>query len=134
MPRIVLDTNVLVSAFLSPDGAPAGVFEGFLEGRWELLATSEILEEYQAVLCRRKFGLPPEMVQEALGRLRQAAVLIHPWEPVQVCSDRSDDKFLACALSGKASHLVTGNARHFPKSPFRGILIVGPSEFLREVG
>ena len=131
MHRIVLDTNVLVSALLNPHGVPADIFEGILEGRWALLASQDILGEYEGVLSRAKFGLPAAVVEEAFRRLRQAAILIQPWESIQACADLADDKFLACALCGKAKHLITGNIRHFPKGSFMGIRILSPADFLR---
>ncbi|MEK7744404.1 MAG: putative toxin-antitoxin system toxin component, PIN family [Elusimicrobiota bacterium] len=131
MHRIVLDTNVLVSALLNPHGAPAEISEGLLEGRWALLAAPDIFSEYEGVLSRAKFGLPTGVVKETFRRLRRAAILIRPWESIQACVDPADDKFLACALCGKAKHLVTGNIRHFPKGSFMGIRILAPADFLR---
>jgi len=129
VPRIVLDTNVLVSALLNPLGTPAEVFEGVLEARWELLASPAILEEYQDVLSRAKFGLPAAAVRETILRLGQTAIVIRPWESFQACKDPADDMFLACALSGRATHLITGNLRDFPRDPFMGIRILSPADF-----
>lgn len=130
MLRAVLDTNVIVSAALSPAGTPFRVQSAFLEGRWQLVASPEILEEYEAVLSRPKFRLSRGAVREALARLREAADLAFPVEPVQACSDPTDDKFLACCLAGGAGHLVTGNLRHFPRGAYQGVKIVSPAEFL----
>lgn len=131
MHRIVLDTNVLVSALLTPQGPPARVFEGSLEGRWETVVTPEILEEYAIVLRRPHLGLSAPDAREALASLQRVTVAVFPQEPVRACSDPDDDKFLSCALAGAATHLVTGNLRDFPKGSFSGTLIVSPAEFLR---
>lgn len=130
MLRAVLDTNVIVSAALTPDGVPFKVHNGFLEGRWQLLASPEILAEYETVLRRPKFGLSSGAVSAALAGLRQAAILIVPAAPVSACSDPDDDKFLACCLAGAAGHLITGNLRHFPRGAYQGVRILSPAEFL----
>ncbi len=94
MLRAVLDTNVIISAALTPNGVPFRVQNGFMEGRWQLLASPEILEEYEAVLLRPKLGLSPGTVRAALAGLRQAAILVFPPDPIHACADPDDDKFL----------------------------------------
>lgn len=130
MLRLVLDTNVLVSALLNLHVTPAKILDGFLEGRWELLVSPEILEEYETVLVRRKFAPIHQSVRETVTRLKRAAFVVFPGEMVRACSDPADNKFLACSIAGKATHLVTGNKKHFPKSPFMGILIISPAELI----
>lgn len=130
MARVVLDTNILVSALLSPGGPPFAVLGGILERRWELLASPEILEEYASVLGRDKFRLSAQEVAEALARLKSCAVAVFPSERVRACADPDDDKFLSAALAGAATHLVTGNLRHFPKGSYAGVLILSPRQFL----
>ncbi len=80
--RLVLDTNVLVSALVNLHGTPAKIIDGFLEGRWELLVSPEILEEYEVVLVRRKFAPIYRSVREAVMRLKQAAFVVFPGEMV----------------------------------------------------
>ena len=133
MLRFVLDTNVFVSALLSPYANPAQILDGFLEGRWELLVSPEILQEYETVLVRRKFVPIHRSVREAIIRLKQTAFFVFPGEMVRACSDPADDKFLACSIAGKATHLVTGNKKHFPKSSFMGVLIVSPTDLITEL-
>jgi putative PIN family toxin of toxin-antitoxin system len=134
MLRTVLDTNVLVSALLNPAGTPGTLVEGLWKARWEPAASDDILIEYQAVLLRPRFGLARGAVRETMARLRQAALMAAPAEAVQACADPDDDKFLACCLAVAATHLVTGNKRHFPRGSFMGTSIVSPAEFLRIAG
>lgn len=130
MRRGVLDTNVVASAALSTDGAPALVLRGFLEGRWQLVASPEIIAEYERVLYRPALRLPPAAVRDALRSLAAAAALAYPAEAPHVCADPDDDKFLACCLAGAAGFLVTGNLRHFPRESYQGVRILAPREFL----
>lgn len=131
MLRAVLDTNVLVSSLINLRGAPAQAVDGCLEGRWGLLASPEIMEEYEGVLRRPRLKLHPVSVAALITAIRRRAVTVIPRKPVRVCSDPDDDKFLCCALTGAASHLITGNLRDFPKNAYEGIRIVSPAEFLR---
>lgn len=130
MLRAVLDTNVIVSAALNPRGVPFQVQSGFFDGRWQLLASQDILDEYESVLLRPRLRLPPAVVKDALARLRHAAILVFPASGIRACADPDDDKFLSCALAGAATHVVTGNLRHFPKGGYQGVRIVSPAEFL----
>lgn len=134
MHRLVLDTNVVVSALLSPKGPPAAILEGVLEGRWRLLLSPDIFREYKEVLTRPELGFEARNVRLALSRLSSAACWVHPSLVVTACADPDDDILLTCAVDGAASHLVTGNLRHFPRGPFRGIQVLSPRSFLEEHG
>lgn len=130
MARVVLDTNVLVSALLNPGGTPSLVLEGILERRWEALASPEMLAEYYSVLGRDKFGFSTAGVAEFMARLKACVIPVFPAERIRACADPDDDKFLSAALAGAATHLVTGNLRHFPKGSFAGVMILSPRQFL----
>ena len=132
MLRLVLDTNVLVSAIINPAGAPAAILDGFLDGRWDAVASPEILAEYREVLGRRKFGFPANRVAWLMTRIEKSAIVLYPNIAVRACADPSDDKFLACGQAGMATHVVTGNMRHFPGRAWEGLRIVSPAEFIRE--
>ncbi|MBI1864175.1 MAG: putative toxin-antitoxin system toxin component, PIN family [Nitrospirae bacterium] len=73
--KIVLDTNVLVSAFISPHGAPALILRLILQGELTLVADSRILDEYREVLVRPRFGLPKKAVESVLAALREEAIM-----------------------------------------------------------
>lgn len=126
----VLDTNVLVSALLTPRGACARVLDAAAEDRFRPLLSPEILAEYREVLGRAKFGLSPTTAAAVVDGFRRLAVELVPGEPLRACRDPEDDKFLACACAGGAGFVVTGNARHFP-GVFRGVRVVSPAAFLR---
>lgn len=114
--KVVLDTNVVVSAHLNPNGFERLVLRLALASRLQLYLSREILTEYEEVLRREKFGIDPAKVAESLRMLKSAARLVHPKRKLSVASDPDDNKFLECAEAAGADYLVTGNKRHFPKS------------------
>lgn len=115
MITVVLDTNVVVSAFLNDDGWEAAVLDLVLNRRLALLVSEPILAEYTQVLYRRKLGFDPTQVEHALTHIRQIAKLVTPKHTVSVSRDDPDNRFLECAEAGSADFLVTGNTRHFPE-------------------
>ncbi len=134
MIRAVLDTNVWVAGLLTPSGIPARICDLALSGLLTAVISPALLREYETVLARPELGLSLADVLEALAYLKMPGThVIHvdPTELPGVCNDSDDDHFLAAALAGSAAAVVTGNVRHFPPSPWRGILIVTPTTFLR---
>lgn len=128
--KIVLDTIVLVSAFVSPHGAPALILRLILQGELTLVADSRILDEYREVLMRPRLGLPREAVETALAALREEAIMAPAYPAGLSLPDADDLPFLEAALAGRADVLITGNARHFPPSRCRGIVVLSPAAFL----
>ena len=93
-------------------------------------ATSEpILAEYEEVMRRPRLGINPEKVTVALGRIRGAALLVHPVARVTVALDPDDNIFLECAEASAVHLLVTGNTRHFPPR-WAVTHIVTPRQFM----
>jgi putative PIN family toxin of toxin-antitoxin system len=114
-PRLVLDTNVVVSAHLSSQGFERFVFDLAVGSRALLYTSDAIVQEYKAVLMRPKFGLPPALLAESFRLIEQVAVRVAPAARVEAAADPDDDKFLECAQAARADFLVTGNKRHFPQ-------------------
>ncbi len=114
----VMDTNVLVSAFISrnPDSAAVRVVTAVFEKRITLMLNPEIMEEYREVLGRPKFGLPRELVAATLGELSRIGVPANAVSCDEAFPDADDRVFYEVAMSNNDAYLVTGNARHFPKS------------------
>ncbi len=107
------------------------MFDLIADGSIQLIVSPMIMAEYEAVLPRKKFGLFESTVGSLLKSLRRLAVEIVPSEPLRVCLDPTDDKFLECAVAAGASFVVTGNLKHFPRI-FSGVRIIPPAVFLRE--
>ena len=114
-PKVVLDTNVVVSAHLNPDGLERLVLNLALAGRLRLCISSEILAEYDEVLRRPKFAIDPAKVTDSIRLLSSRAAMLEASANVAVTSDPEDNKFLECAEEAGADYLITGNLRHFPK-------------------
>ncbi len=125
----MLDTNVVVSAALKPQGLPSKVLELVASRRIALFVSSEVLAEYHEVLLRPKLGLEPASVKKLLNEIREAAKLVRPKRRVSVSPDEADNRFLECAEAAQADFLVTGNIRHFPRQ-YQTIKVVNAREFL----
>ncbi len=128
--KIVLDTNVLVSGILSPNGPHAAVLRAILTERVKLCFDERIVSEYRDVLTRTKFSFDGELVEELMGFLEAAGspTLAAPL-PVTL-PDPWDQMFIEVAVSSHADFLVTGNLEHFAKMARAGVRIVSPREFL----
>jgi len=131
-PSVVLDTNILVSAHLSPLGLEFRVFELALDLRLRLFVSVPILLEYERVLRRPKFPILPGKVTESMAQIRQNSTLIVPTTTLAVSSDERDNRFLECAESAGADFLVTGNRRHFPAA-WKNTQIVSARELVESV-
>jgi len=127
VPRVVLDTNVLVSGLLGGAGLP--VLKRWRSGGFVLVVSPEIFAEYSAVLSRPKFGLPEWLVSDLLGFIREQAEWVEPDIGVEVARDPADDKFLAAAIYGQADCVVSGDRDLLDLKVFEGIPIVSPWEF-----
>ena len=126
----MLDTNVLVSGILSPNGAPAAVLRALLTERVTLCFDERIVSEYREVLTRSKFSFDRELVEELVGFL-EAAGLPSLAAPLAVTlPDPWDQMFIEVAVAGEADFLVTGNLKHFPEQARGGVRVVSPREFL----
>jgi len=132
MPKVVYDTNVVVSAALKPGSLPASLVALAIQKQVRLFLSPAILEEYTEVLTRPKFPFDPKMVETFLRDLkRAAAVVVHPTTRVTAAPHEPDNRFLECAKAAHAEYLVTGNKKHFPFLAFEGTRIVSPAEFAR---
>jgi putative PIN family toxin of toxin-antitoxin system len=133
MIRVVLDTNILISALLNQQGAPGQVFlRTILDPGTKLCVSGEIFAEYEEVLRRPRFSRVESDISAALGAIRKKGFWVRPTSRVRICSDPDDDIFLDCAQAAEAHYPVTGNLKHFP-SAWAGTRIVTPREFLDAV-
>jgi len=130
--RVVLDTNVLVSAVLTAHGACARIVDLLVEGELELYGDDRILAEYTSVLERPELRIDPRDAAVLLELLRS---ITHPVAgvplPVQL-PDPEDTAFLEAAAASQ-SVLITGNTRHYPKGSRAGVKVLTPREFLEQM-
>lgn len=133
--RVVLDTNVLISAALFPDSTPGQVLD-MTGSEIDLMISSETLAELDDVLKRSRFQRYIREVQRLrfLEALEETGILVDVTLSVAACRDPKDDKFLELAVGGSATHIVSGDQDLLDLHPFRGISIVSPRRFLYEVG
>lgn len=133
-PRLVLDTNVLISAALIPEGKPNRVLS-YVLSHGVLLFSPETLEEIETRIHRPKFHryLKGDKANEYILFLQQRATILSVEGKETASSDPDDNKFLDVAVQGAADYLITGNIKDFPTSPFKGIPIVTPAKFLELV-
>ena len=113
--RLVIDTNILVSAALKPDGLQRTVLLLAITKPARLYVTDAILTEYREVLARPELRIRKGLRLQLLQLIKNHAQVVKPTRPLHAAKDPSDDKFLECADAARADYLVTGNQRHFPK-------------------
>ena len=125
MLRAVLDTNILVSALLNPQGAPADILRKMAIDDITVFYSPVIFAEYQEVLFRAKFGFDQVDVENLLGQIRLQGIMELPDVSTVSMPDESDRVFYDTAKFCNA-YLITGNKKHYPREKF----IVSPAEFL----
>lgn len=128
----VLDTNVVVSALLKPDSVPGRVLAYALKGTITPVLSAGIEQEYAEVLARKKFHFDQDLVARVLAALKSVAIFRPPSESAEsfeAVPDPKDIEFYAVTLSARdewETHLVTGNAKHFPAAHF----VISPRQML----
>ncbi|MGE0222399.1 MAG: putative toxin-antitoxin system toxin component, PIN family [Acetobacteraceae bacterium] len=117
MIRAVLDTNVLVSALLSPAGNEALILLAVHHGLIRPCFSEPILEEYALVLGRPRFAFPRDEIEALIAMLQGKGELHYAVAAGVTSPDPGDTKFLDCVMTARVDFLVTGNKRDFPGSP-----------------
>ncbi len=109
--RLVIDTNVLISALLVGSSLPAHIVELWRQGRFDLLTSMEQLDELARVTRYPKIRerLSPSVAGRLVNELRNAAVMVEKLPKVAVCADLHDNYLLALAAAGRADYLVSGD-------------------------
>lgn len=113
--RLVLDTNIVVSAALQPYGLPRTVLVVATTKPALLYISGEILAEYREALARPEFRIHRGLQHQVLQLIQNRARRVTLSRKLDVTSDPDDNMFLECADAARADYLVTGNVRHFPK-------------------
>jgi len=113
--RLVLDTNIVVSAALKPDGLQRTVLLLAITKPARLYVSTHIFSEYRTVLSRPELRIRRGLRLRFLQLLKNRAHLGSPSQALQITTAPADNIFLACLDAARADYLVTGNQRHFPK-------------------
>ena len=128
--KAVLDTNVLISAYVFPGGKPEAVFRLALEGRLEIGTSVPLLAELGRILGQ-KFGWQPERVEAAVAQMTRVASVVEPTETVGVVkADPADDRVLEAASAFDADVIVTGDRHLLDLGSWSGIDIISPAGFI----
>lgn len=132
--RVVIDTNVLISAVIKPKSRMGLIIQRLHQSEYTLVFSPEMLEELVEVYSRPKIQQKYHLDQEALNTIVGVIVTrgdsIVPTTDVNICRDPDDDMLLSLALGGHADYIVSGDGDLLSLSPFRGIPIIKPAEFL----
>lgn len=126
--RVVLDTNVLISACWSPGGLEGRLVALVLEGQLTACVTEAVLAEYREVARRPKFATRAVCFERMIAGFETIADVVLPGEPTAVATDPDDNHLLECAHGAAARWLITGNLRHFP-SDWNGTQIVNARQY-----
>jgi len=131
--RVVLDSNVYISAFLF-GGHPRTVLDRLISGKLSGAVSVAILDEVRDVLGRPKFGLSDEAIMALMAELQDLCEIVTPTERVTaVKDDPDDDRVLECALAAGACVIVSGDAHLLALGQWRGIPIRSPADFAGEL-
>lgn len=131
--RIVIDTNILVSAILK-NRIPEQVILFITEGNdFEWLVSEEILAEYKAVIRRPKFKLPQDIINQWCLVFDALTTLIDVNLEIDFPRDQKDAKFLACAIAGSATFFITGDQDFTEAQKLLNTIIISVADFNRIV-
>jgi hypothetical protein len=139
MTRVVLDTNLFISAILSPKGKPATILKMVLDAKLDLVLSPAIVEEVSLVMNYGKIrkllakrSVTPETMRDTLQKIVKTAIMVSGETNIhRIDKDPSDNMLLACAVEGKADFVVSGDRHLIDLISFEGIPIVNPDNFLK---
>jgi uncharacterized protein len=127
--RLVIDTNVVISAALKPEGLQRTTFLLAITKPARLYVSQPILDEYAEVLSRPELKIRKGLRRQLLQLILNRGNLVVPSRRLEVSGDPDDNRFLECADTARADYLVTGNLRHFPRH-WKKTKIITPREFI----
>jgi putative PIN family toxin of toxin-antitoxin system len=132
MQRIIVDTNVLISALIQRSYPNFIIYNYVLENLVKVCISEELFDEYLDVLNRPKFYKYPDFISKGefvLAQLETKASKFYPTKRLDVLTDGSDNRLLELAVESKADFIITGNTSDFTMSEFQGTKIVTPNEY-----
>ena len=134
--KVVLDTNVIVSRFISPTGVPAQLIDRWSRGGFDIVVSEPVLIEYQQALTydhvSKLHGYTKLEIANWLREVRKASITVVAIESLKVINaDPKDDKFLECAVAGGADYIISGDKHLLNLGEYEGNRILSPADFLR---
>ncbi|MVN20692.1 putative toxin-antitoxin system toxin component, PIN family [Mucilaginibacter arboris] len=132
MQKVIIDTNVLISALIQRSYPYQIISELFIDQKIVLCIFEHVMQEYYDVLNRKKFSKYPDFIARAesmLAIIESKATVFSPKIKLNLITDLDDNKFLELADECKANFLITGNTAHFTMHTYQETRIVSPKEF-----
>lgn len=131
--KVVIDTNVLVSAILK-DKEPETILL-FIASHPEIewIVSRQILEEYKEVLTREKFGLPDNIKNSWLNLIDRLTIVVYAVGDINFPRDQKDAKFISCAITANADYFITGDKDFVQAKRLFKTVIISVSQFKRLV-
>jgi putative PIN family toxin of toxin-antitoxin system len=127
--RIVFDTNIYISAFITPGGRGEATYLKAVKGELELVTSVPILTELAGKL-RGKFHWEDGQIKAAVRHVADVASVVKPVERLSLLADEPDNRILECAKEGHAELIVTGDRHLLGLGEYEGIAILSLAEFL----
>lgn len=132
--RVAVDTNVFISTVIKPENRVGMIVVRMRNGEYTLLYAEEMLDELVEVITRdkiwKRYKLTEETVNTFVNSIIEHGEKVEVVTVLDVCRDPDDNILLALALDGKADYIVSGDKDLLELTPFQGIPIVAPAEFL----
>lgn len=138
MLKIVVDTNLFVSAVITSHGNPAKILELFRKNLVEIVMSEEIVMEIQKVLTypkiRKRHRWNLGETEQFIEGIKKFCIVVTPkaHSGAIVMQDPSDDKFLDCAVAGEVDYIVTGDGHLLNLGQYSGIPIITAEQFLKK--
>jgi putative PIN family toxin of toxin-antitoxin system len=132
MQKVIIDTNVLISALIQRNYPNFILFNCVLENLVEVCISDELFEEYFEVLNRPKFSKYPDFISKAefvLAQLEAKATKFYPTRRFDIIDDNPDNRLLELAVEAHADFIITGNTTDFTMTEFQSTRIVTPKDF-----
>lgn len=131
---VVFDANIYISAFISPNGAPAKVVSRWLAGEFDVLVSQPIVDEILRVTnydrIQKKYARVRERRLEFVTLITKQGIWVEPITTLTVVSvDESDNRYIECAVTGNAQYIVSGDKHLLDIGEYQGIVVVTPSVF-----
>jgi putative PIN family toxin of toxin-antitoxin system len=133
--RIVLDTNVVISAFLSPAGHSGHILQAWRQQQFELVLSQELLNEYAEALAydriNQRLKFLPAQLEEVIANLKNSSVFIEDvYSGIAIVADPDDNMLFSTALSGQAEFIISGDVKVQTVKEYQGIRVFSPAVFL----
>ncbi|MDP9309312.1 MAG: putative toxin-antitoxin system toxin component, PIN family [Chloroflexota bacterium] len=134
----MLDTNIIVGAFVAPYGVLASIVSSWRLGEIEVVVSEEILDEYKRALgyekIRKVHSMSNEDIEEAIDELKEIAIVVEPKEKLLIVQgDPDDNKFFECALAGDADVIVSGDKKVLDVGVYKSVYVLPPAQFARMI-